>query len=309
MKKLLSVYFGNYRTYFSVITPTEKGFELKSINSINHTINSSNNDLLFEDTDSGIKEILNDFGKDIKSVSVSIPASAVHTAFVPQPSQMNYQDIKKLIELEIRLAYPERCYEDFIASAIPMTSKSGSAEYMLAVIIPKSFINSCKDFLSSLDIPIDNIEISQFTAHSALMYNYPERRKEAAVLINVDRKSLEISAVIAGKLAYYNFSRTSESNQIVNKYTKELEKIKEDYAGTIDSVYLFGEGLDFDLITRAKQELKNSVSNVFKLNAFRMLTTQLSEKHREYCSLMAHVFPPCIGSSLPAYHNKIAILK
>jgi hypothetical protein len=175
----------------------------------------------------------------------------------------------------------------------------------LATIIPKIDFVTCRDLLDSIDKPITNIEISQLNAHSTFLYNYPERKHETVAIIGVSNNFLDISIIKAGKPVYYNLAKLKDREMIGDVCLEEFEKVTGIYVEKIDSAYLFGEGLDIDMLVIAQSLIMMSVPNVGKLNAFRMFTTDMDKRNRDYCSRMAHIFPPCIGGNLPAYHQKI----
>ena len=73
----------------------------------------------------------------------------------------------------------------------------------------------------------------------------------------------------------------------------------------IDLAALFGIGLNYDVLTQVKGELSGLTNDVIRLNSFRMFSTDLDMRVKEYCARVAHIYPPCIGGCLPSYHQKI----
>lgn len=314
MKKLLSVYFGDYRTYYSVIEPAQKGYELKYINSSKFILGSHLSKLK-----SGLEELkLNEFideAGDIDGIAYSLPGSLAYTAILPNPKESTVtteefvEQSKTLIDLDITLAYPGTTVNDFKAYTIPLIPLKQSKDIMLSVVIKRTLITSLNDLTASLNLAAPIIELAQFNIHSALAYNYPERKKENSVVCTIGQNSLEVSTVHAGIPVYYYSINLYKIEQLSKLIVNEVDKNTKHYLNNIDSVYLCGEGLDYYLADDIKSNLKSIVPNTYQLNAFRMLTTSLGKEHREYCSLMSHVFPACIGAVLPSSHEKNIVLQ
>lgn len=306
MGNMLSVYFSSDRTYLSVVEPGSKGLNLKYINSTENPIDLENpDDLENMMAVKELKDLLAEIENPIDRVSVTLPADTVLVTKIPSKKNMQFEEIKKLVELEIRNAYPQFNYKDFIPSVLKFEPKLDGKEIMLAVIIPKINFISCRDILMELNTPISNIEISQLNSHSAFMYNYPERNKETVAIVGVGQQFVDVSVIKAGIPVYYNLAKLKDKEMIGDVCLEEFERITKNYAERIDSAYLFGEGLNIDMLVIAQSFLMGTVENVGKLNGFRMFTSQLDKRQRDYCSRMAHVFPPCIGGNMPSYYQKI----
>jgi hypothetical protein len=283
---------------------------LKYINSTEHPVdlenpeNSGNVIALNE-----LKTLLSGINYKLDRVTVTLPSENAFISRIPSKADINLADIQKLVELEIRQAYPNNEYYDFLSSIIQFHPKLDGNELMLSVIIPKSIFNYTSHILGELNTAVSEIEIDHLNTHSAFLYNYPERKNETVSLIDVGKQFVDISVINAGRPVYYN-SAIFENNELLGEICiDEFEKITSGYVDKIDSAYILGEGLNLDLLEIAQKSFAGRITKVGKLNSFRMFNTPLDKRQREYCARMAHIFPPCIGGNLPLYYKKIKVFQ
>jgi len=107
---------------------------------------------------------------------------------------------------------------------------------------------------------------------------------------------------------YYNLVSLPDLEKFGDSLEKEFDKLTSDYISHLDGLYFFGTGLKAEHIEIAKEKLSKKIPLIGRLNAFRMMTTSLSQREREYCSRVSHIFPPCIGGCFPAYHEHIQLV-
>lgn len=306
MDNMLSVYFSSDRTYISVVGRSAKGLELKFVDATDSAVDLETpedlDDMIAADE---VREILGNLDYNFSRVSVTLPADSVLVTKIPSSKDMKFEEIKKLVELEIRNAYPQFNYEDFIPSVLKFEPKLDGKIVMLATIISKINFISCRDILKVVRTPISNIEISQLNAHNCFLYNYPEHKRDVVAILGVGRQFIDISVIVAGKPIYYNLIAYKDKEEIGDLCVQEFENITNKYVSKIDAAYFFGEYLDIDMLVIAQSLLMMTVPKVAKLNAFRMFETKMNNRLRDYCSRTAHIFPPCVGGNLPSYHQKI----
>jgi hypothetical protein len=180
---------------------------------------------------------------------------------------------------------------------------------MMGIIIPAFDYNACAKILKPVTKYIDKIEVSQFNAHSAFLYNYPEKAKNTVVLVGIQSNFVDISLVKNGKPVYYNLARLDSPDQIGELCENEFNKLTEEYVDVIHNSMFFGSALTKDMLIQTWEISMMLGIESEKLNAFRMTTTQLDERRREYCSRVSHIFAPCVGACVPAYHERYKLIK
>jgi len=308
MDSILSVFFNIDRTYIGIVTPSLKGLSLNYINSTDHRIDLENfDDYESEQGTEELKKMIRPLRKKISKITVTIPAEFVLVSQFPGKSGMVHDDLRKLIALEIRQAFPQFNPDDFGSNLIPMETKDPTKSMMMAVIIPQNILQNCLTVLKSLKLPISNVEISQLNAHSAFLYNYPESADKTVMIMGLQDQFIDLSVIKEGKPAYYNLVSFSDKNKIGDIFKEEYNKLLKDTVDSIDAVYLFGTGLTKEVYAMAWETIMDQGIEVGRLNAFRMVESTLTEREKEYCARTMHLFPPVIGGSFPAYHEQIKL--
>jgi len=306
--RILSVYFNTDKTYLTVIQPGAKGIEMTYVNSTEHQIDLENMDSLI--TQRGLDELqglLDEVDGMADKLTVTIPPESVVVTQIPGDAKMKEDQLRKLIGLEIRHAYPQFNPEQFSSNIIPLANTSKNQNMMLAVIMPREIVKSCLTAFEKSNFDVENIEISQLNAHSAFMYNYPERADQNIIFVSVGEQFMDISVAYKGQPAYYNLLNLPDKSEIGAAFEEEFNNITANVADGIQAAFFFGNGLDKDIYLSLWETAMLLGIEVQRLNAFRMVTTELPERVRQYCSRTQHIFPPCIGGSFPAYHKRISL--
>jgi hypothetical protein len=308
MGKTLSVFFNIDRTYVSIVEPTEKGLDLCYLKATQNSIDLENIDAPMSQI--GIEELMEIVAgrtEDLDKIDITIPSESVVVSQFPGSPNIGNNELKQLISLEIRQAYPQVNPEEFSTNIIPMDFRKDGSYMMLAVIIPNVIIRNVLEILRPFDLPINNIEISQLNSHSAFLYNYPERQNQTIAIVGVQDQFMDISIIKNNNPMYYNLISLDEKTKIGEAIEKEHERIVESIVDTVDAAYFFGTGLTKELYLNVWETSMLLNMEVGRLNAFRMLTTSLDDRDREYASRTMHLYPPSIGASFQPYHKRLKL--
>jgi hypothetical protein len=306
MERVLSAYFNTDRVYLAVFEPTEKGIDLAYINSTDHPVNPENMDgemSLLAQKEFGV--LLGELPENINKISVCLPTESVFISQIPGNGSLKQEEIKQLLHLEIRQTFPQYNNDDFISRVYQLAPRMDGKQMLIVEIIPKSVIKSIFHMFSNYNFQILNIDNSQFNAHNALLFNYPEESDKAAALLSVQSNFIDISVLKNGEPLYYNLVKFNDKTQFAAICEEEFGKLMTDYIDYIENAYFFGSGLNSELFETAKEILAGFLMTAKKLNSFRMISTGLPERYREYCARTAHIFPPCIGAAIPGYVKPI----
>jgi len=309
MKTVLSAFFNNDRIYLALLEQTLKGLLLSQIESTEHCFDLDNpEDDLSLLAAQELEIALSDMPLElVNSISITIAAENALVTQIPGKANMSKDDLRELVNLEIRQTYKLFEYENFFSYLLPLLPKRDGKMMMLAVMINKSTINMCKSLLSAVNQPIDSIEIAQLNAHNAFIYNYPELVQSTVAIIGVQKQFVDISILNQGMPVYYGVASMNSQSELGAICSAEMLKMKREYVTSLDSVYVFGLGLTKDLLSEIKSAVTEIVPVVNRMNAFRMIEGKLDIRNREYSSRTAHIFPPCVGGAIPPYVNRIVI--
>ncbi|MBM2813853.1 MAG: hypothetical protein HW421_615 [Ignavibacteria bacterium] len=308
MKPIISLFLNVDRTYIAVLEPGPKGLSLLYLESTKNPINL---ELMDEDdmivAASEISEIIPNFGLDYQTINITLPAESVMMSQIPGKTGISNEQLKQLIALEIRQSYPHFSFTDFTPRVIPFDPKKTGKHTMMAVIYSKNDLKLCNELIKPLNRQMDNIEISQFAAHTAFLYNYPEKANKTVVLLSIQSQFMDISLIENKKPIYYHLVSLQGTKNIGQVVEDELPKLLAEQVDKIDAVYLFGSGLTKENFMSAWESAMAMDIEAGRLNAFRMVSTNMTPREREYCTRVGHIVAPCIGGALKQYHNIIRL--
>jgi len=308
MKHIFSVFFNIDRTYATLMEVKEKGLELKFIDSTRTQIDLEN--ISSSESVEGIRELhqMIEQNKDsIESINVAIPAEIVFVTQFPGASGMSNDELNQLVNLEIKQAFPQFNSDEFSSNIIPMEPAKDGSSMMMAAIIQREILDAIKEIFIN-HLPVQNIEVSQLGAHTSFLYNYPENAEKTNIVFGIQEQFIDVSVIKNAKPAYYNLLSISSPDKIGELFEEEYNKIIANFADQVDGAYFFGMGLTKEIYFQVwETAMAIGIMETGRLNAFRMVETTLDQRRRDYCSRMMHVLPPCVGSTIPAYHQTIPL--
>ncbi len=309
MKKILSVFFNTDRTYLTGLTIGESGISLDYINSTTFPIDFGN--IESHESNNGMNEldtILLNMNFKPDEISITLPSESVLVTKFPGKEDITDDELNQLLNLEIRQIYPDRDNSEFTTYAVPLIPEKQKLQQMLAVIVKNEIIKGIENIVKVLDKPIVKFEISQLNAHTGFLYNYPELSDKCVLFLSMQGQFIEVSLLQKGQQVYYNLFALPVNNQTGDLFEQEFAKIVPDYVPVVDACFFFGLGLTksvSQMLTEKAHFL--GINETKRLNAFRMIQTNLSKRENDYCSRTFHIFPACIGGCLPAQYKKITV--
>jgi hypothetical protein len=309
MKKILSIFFNIDRTYLTGITIDNNGVSLDYINSTKHHVDIEN--IKTDESVLGVSELNKylcdmDFVPD--EINVTLPSESVLVTKFPGRSDITDEEIRQMLSLEIRQLYPQYSLEDFTTYVVPLLPENPKLHQMMAVIVPNEDFKVIDDVLQILNKPVVSFEITQLNAHTSFIYNYPEMADKNVLFLSVQGQFMDISVLQKGKPIYYNLIALTDFKEIGELFEKEFNKIVPDYVSALDACYFFGAGLNKPVSMMLWETASLiGIYEAKRLNAFRMMKTNLSEREQQYCSRTLHIFPACTGAGLPSQHKIIKV--
>lgn len=313
MDYVLSLLFNSDRIYITGVERTEKKLVLDFVDSSSKPIDLEN--LEDENNSEVIAEIeksISSIKDKINSVNITIPSEAILVTQFPYQEEFSNEDLQKLIKLEVTSIYPKFDSNDFMIYGVPMAADKNGKRKMLAIIITRSIFDNCSNLAKKLGLKINKIEISQLNAHMAYIYNYPEitqpaEQAKSAMFVNINDNFMDISVIKNNQPLYYNLVAINNSEEIGLLLEKEAELIKEKYIDDLPLIYFFGAGLTKDINMMCWETSMMIGMESKRLNGFRMMSSNLNDRAKEYCSRAFHLFPACIGGCLAPNYPVIEI--
>lgn len=308
MGLILSIYFNTDRTYLTLVREGPKGLVLEYINSTDSPILLENPDS--ETSRIGFGELesyLNQFKSNINRVAVTLPSENVLVTQFSTETETDLDELTKIVDKEIRNIYPQFTYQSFTSTIVPLGFEPNGLRNMMAIIISKQDFECCKKFLHKFNLAVDIVEINQLNAHSAFIYNYPEIASNNIVIIGLQNQFIDFSIIKQYQPIYYNLMNFQKKSDIALLCATEIQNFQDKFDIKIDEVFMFGIGLSKDILEQSSEILKEKNLKVSRMNSFRMMSTFLSDREKEYCQRTAHIYPPCIGGSINPYHKRYKI--
>lgn len=308
-EKTLSIFLNTDRIYLTGVRIDNNRAMLDYIESTNHHIDLENIDS--DESKNGLKELESILsGLDFKPdrLTITLPAESIFITKFPAKSTYSKDQLRQLINLELRQAYPEFSYDNFKVMVTPLYAPKTKQESMIAMIILKSDVEFLSNYFAKFGLKINNFEISQLASYSTFMFNYPEMRDKTVMIIGYQGQFLDFTVHKNGQTLYYNINSISDVNQIGEATEKEYAKIQETTVDEVDAVYFYGSSLTRNItLSLWETGMVLGIMEAKRLNAFRMMGATLDKRHLEYCSRTFQIYPPCVGSGLKRWHTLINV--
>ena len=309
MKKILSIFLNLDRTYLTGMSMDEDGVSLDYINSTIHHIDLEG--FKSDESRNGTSELNKNFLEmdfEPDEISVTLPSESVFVTKFPVNLDLSDDEISQMLNLEIRQMYPQCEREEFITFIVPLLPENPKLHQMMGVIVPKENLIAIDELVKVLNKPVVNFDIAQLNAHTSFLYNYPEMADKTVLFLSLQGQFMDVSILKAGQPVYYNILAISDYNQTGDILEKEYAKIVPDYVNGIEACYFFGAGLTKNIsMMLCETAGLLGIFEAKRLNAFRMVKSNLSKREKEYCARTFHIFPACIGAALPSQHKIINV--
>lgn len=310
MKNTLSFHFESDLTTVCGLSKNSKGLELTTIETIQKGIPAlGDNVALFKNSLSKVLKEVETLIKDADRITISLPAETSLAKQIPYIDSSEEEKLRELLTFEIELLFPKFTVDDFYVKLYPVEGKSKSAQMQLAILMEKNLMLAIQETFSSFGKKVDVFQVRQLAAHSTFLYNYPELINNTIVILGIQEKFLDVSILREAKLLYYDLASFNSVKELGIICQTEITKLLSGTVSFIDQVFVFGNSLTAESLSQAHAALFGIIQKVERLNAFRMVTTDLDQRTKEYCSRTSHLFVPCIGSALLDPHKVSFILE
>jgi hypothetical protein len=309
MKKVLTLFFNIDRTYIIKITNDPKGLILDYFNSTDSSIDldaihSGEIEINFGE----IENIIDSQPIDFDSINLVFPAEAIMTTQIPGKSKLDKDELVKIISVELIKAYPKLNITDFEIEVFQLANNLKGESKQLSVIFQKSDIELFEQLLFKYNKPITKQYISIIAAANAFLYNYPELHETNNAIIGIQNNFMDFCVISNGNLIYYNLLNYPDDASIPDILEKELNKVTSDIVPNLSGgLYFYGSDLTKSVLLSVWEIAMLFGVEGKRLNAFRMVRTNLSKREREYAARTMQIYPACIGGSIPNYFSSIVI--
>ena len=303
--RILSIYNSLNYTYATLVKNHPDGLELDWISTIDSPFDYDESETTFYEN--SIQEFKNQFEeiKDkVDGVSLVFPAEMIMVSQFPIDTNTNNENIKELLQIEIRKAFPTLEIKDFEIKTYTLNTNLNHQPVMMCVMLPRIDILRYEEFFNNYGKKIVSTNVSQISAANSFLYNYPEHRNSSSAIVGIQGNFLDFTIIENSNILYYNLLSYQQESDIPQILASEFLKVNESFGNQIDNgLYCYGEDLNNEIFNEIAETLKSVDIISHKLNAFRMMKTYFDVQEIEYCKKVSHIFPPVIGASFPSFFN------
>lgn len=300
-----SIYFDNDHVFLSLIERDSKGLSLAYVNSTTRPVDFFQmGEPAFDEMVAELQETLAEIAFAATRVTVALAMENLEFRHLPAPENLATNEMQRLLEFELAQMYPGQDLKQFSTDVFPLRARLDKSSHALAVITDRQVRARLDTILEVLGAPVTSVLPAQVAAQNAVLYNYPERTDHSIMLVGIQGKYADVSIMQGTTIAYQNVLSIPPGTNLGEMCNNELETALSNYVPFVDSILMFGYGLHNSALSEVRSHVEIPVE---RCNAFRMFTTTLGSRERDYCARTAHIFPPCVGAALPLIQPTITL--
>lgn len=204
---------------------------------------------------------------------------------IPVEASLSDEEFDLHLQWELKNYFPDAVPEQYVIQPYALVGDDGlPGPNAMVISIKKSFINFLKNVCQELHGSLHILDLDQFCAESALMYNYPHLTGKRTVVIGVDEKTLDASLLINGKNSdIRTINWNGRDLSVIDQYAREQKA---------DIIYLHGRIVTTKL---AERLVEISPIEVELADPFRKISLPASIKNVEEIKLRRQEYTAAIG--------------
>lgn len=214
------------------IAHSEKGKTLTAAGSFDSEIDFDNPEI-FREAGSLNREKI--FVKEIQTFTKRIAAGAHFFSFglntrmamlqqIPVEASLTDEEFNIHLDWELQNYYPGAIPEHYVIQPYALVGDNGEVGSNAMVIsVKKSFANFLSNVCSQLHGSLHILDIDQFCAEGALLYNYPHLTSKRTAVIGVDEETIDAGLLVNGKNSIIRTMRWGGKNlSIIDTFAREV---------------------------------------------------------------------------------------
>jgi hypothetical protein len=302
-----TLYFDTHRTYVALVEQSASAVTLSYINATRQPV-----DVLHTEEEARMSEgmrelqtLLGQIAGKATALSISLDMDSVLFYQMPFAAAASTAEMRDVARFELQMHAPDADPALFHTHLHPLqTIPTSPAQYALGVFIHPTAMDVAHYAARLANLPLKRLGAAQIDAHNAYTFNYPEPEyaSELIALCGVQDTCVDVSVVRGGKLlaaatvSLQNLQQTEQTESVGIACRQAIERLNRQIGEDVREALLFGTDLTKSALDAASLLLSCRVE---RFNPLRRLSTTLPQREREYCSRIAHVLVPSVGSALP----------
>jgi len=152
---------------------------------------------------------------------------------IPVEASLTDEEFDLHLQWELQNYFPEANPEQYVLQPYALVGDDGlPGSNAMVISIKKTFINFLKNVCRELHGSMHIIDLDQFCAESALLFNYPHLTGKRTVVVGMDEETLDASLLVNGKNSdIRTISWDGQDLSVIDKYAHEHKA---------DVIYLHG---------------------------------------------------------------------
>ncbi len=119
---------------------------------------------------------------------------------IPVEATLSDDEFNLHLNWELKNYFPDATPEQYVVQPYALVGDDGTAGSNAMIIsVKKSFVNFLNNVCSELHGSMHILDIDQFCAEGALLYNYPHLAQKRTAVIGVDEETLDAGLLVNGK--------------------------------------------------------------------------------------------------------------
>lgn len=141
---------------------------------------------------------------------------------IPVEASLTDDEFNIHLNWELQNYYPNAIPEQYVVQPYALVGDDGVAGSNAMVIsVKKSFVNFLNNVCQELHGSMHILDVDQFCAEGALLYNYPHLMSKRTAVIGVDEETLDAGLLVNGKNSDIRTMRWSKDLNVIDKYARE----------------------------------------------------------------------------------------
>lgn len=234
------------------IAHSPKGKTLTAAGSFDSEIDFDSPEV-YSETGSAAREKI--FVKEIQTFMKRIAAGAHFYSFglntrmamlqqIPVEASLTDEEFNIHLQWELQNYFPDANPEHYVIQPYALVGDDGVAGSNAMIIsVKKTFVNFLNNVCHELHGSMHILDIDQFCAETALLYNYPHLSSKRTAVIGVDEETMDAGLLIGGKNSDIITLRWHKNISLIDKYAREKGA---------EVIYLHGRMVNQKLVEQVK---------------------------------------------------------
>ena len=234
-------------------------------------------------------------GTSAEQISYALPTNPLFIHTFPVDPTLEDEELKEYLAWELQQYFPDAGPKDFITDAHVIPSKDKDARRTFMVGVRRGIVAFLQKVTAGLKMKLQIVDIDHFSSEKTFKANYPELKKENAVLFGVGKSGIEASVVKNHEMVDYR-SYPNAAASLGSTMTQYLNHVKQlDDVQNVAGLYLHGNQVPSDTLAALSSETGIKTVSV---DAFRKLIAAGSVD--KTLAAESHRFAAAIGLALRA---------